>query len=112
MSSARSALPSSTDLAVRLSEDAEVPAPGRGVELQLVFMHEWLDRSKRGELTVTECRIKQACWEWFSSLSPSTLQNVRKNIKFFIFNINSLFFEVRYTQESNIPGNNCTHSRV
>ncbi len=51
----------------------------RGVDMQLVLVHEWLKRNKlsRGELNAVEARLKQACWEWFSSLPPAALEKVR-----------------------------------
>ena len=64
----------STDLALRLSGSSELD---RGAHMQLVLTHEWLERNKRGELTPTELRTKQACWDWFSQLAPGALEEVR-----------------------------------
>jgi hypothetical protein len=70
-------LAASTELALRLG--ARPGASGaRGEALQLVLTHEWLDRNKRrGELTASELRVKQAFWEWFAALEPARLESVR-----------------------------------
>jgi len=75
----------STELALRLSDSHEYSA-NRGTDLILVLTGEWLDHNKRhGELTSAELRIKQACWEWFSHLSPTNLERVSYFIKRYIY---------------------------
>jgi hypothetical protein len=48
---------------------------GRGTELKLILQYEWLARNK-GMLTPMESRIKQAVWDWFSTLQGAELQKV------------------------------------
>jgi hypothetical protein len=79
MSSTRS----SVELAARLGEEPDSSSPGRGADLQLVLMHEWLDRNKKrgpgpqqGPLTAAEGRIRGAIWEWYAGLSPGALERV------------------------------------
>lgn len=48
---------------------------GRGVELKLILQYEWLARN-RESVTPGEARIKQAVWQWFSSLHGADLQRV------------------------------------
>jgi hypothetical protein len=75
--STQSTTASSVELAVRLAEDAEFSAPGRGADLQLVLTHEWLESNKKRGLTSAEKRIKEALWQWFSALTPGALERVR-----------------------------------
>jgi hypothetical protein len=86
----------STELALRLSDSNEYNT-SRGTDLILILTGEWLDHNKRhGDLTSAELRVKQACWEWFSQLSPNALERVSLILYFssaFIFLTlsNSLF---------------------
>ena len=93
----------STELALRLSDSNEYNT-SRGTDLILILTGEWLDHNKRhGDLTSAELRVKQACWEWFSQLSPNALERVSLILYFssnFIFQhylTLSLFFLLRHS---------------
>lgn len=51
--------------------------PGRGEHMQLVLQYEWLDHAKVGELEPKEEVMKEAVFQWFSSLDRAALEKVR-----------------------------------
>lgn len=50
--------------------------PGRGQHMVLVLQFEWLDSAKN-VLTPKEAVLKEAVWQWFSSLDRAALERVR-----------------------------------
>ena len=83
--STRSTAAGSTEFALQLAEDRDHGSSTTSNNIQLILMHVWLDRQKRGELTVVEKSCKDACFEWFAHLAPEEIESVSISIPWKVY---------------------------